>query len=69
MGGQSNVHAHKVNDLFLFTSIVYKGWVCGQKIQGPVHLAIEWPLRNFDYWDPNTFKRTILSWKKQSNNF
>ena len=25
VGGQSNVYAHKVNDHFLFTSIVYKG--------------------------------------------
>ena len=31
VGGQSNVYVHKVNDLFLFTSIVYKGWVGGQK--------------------------------------
>ena len=30
MGGQSNVYAHKVNDLFLSTLLVYKGWLGGQ---------------------------------------
>ena len=31
VGGQSNVYAYKVNDLSLFTSFVYEGWVGGQK--------------------------------------
>ena len=31
MGGQLNVYAYKVKDLFLFTSFIYKGWVGGPK--------------------------------------
>ena len=31
VGGQSNVYAYKVNDLSLFTSFVYEGWVGGPK--------------------------------------
>ena len=31
VGGQSNVYTYKVNDLFLLTSFVYKGWVGVQK--------------------------------------
>ena len=31
VGGQSNVYAYNIDDLFLFTSIVYKGWFGGQK--------------------------------------
>ena len=29
MGGQSNVYANKVNDLYLYTSFLYKGGVVG----------------------------------------
>ena len=31
VGGQLNVYAHKVKDHFLFTWIVYEGWVGGPK--------------------------------------
>ena len=42
VGGESNVYAHKVNGLFLFTSIVYNGWVV-KKVQNSVNVVIEWP--------------------------
>ena len=31
VGGQSNVYAYKKNDLFLFTSFDYEGWMGGPK--------------------------------------
>ena len=45
MGGQSNVYAYKVNDLFLSTLHVFKGWVGGQKKKNSVFVVIECPLR------------------------
>ena len=43
VGGQSNVYGYNINDLFLFTSSVYKGWVV-QKVQKTVYVVIECPL-------------------------
>ena len=31
VGGHSNVYAYRVNDVFLFTLLVYEGWVGVQK--------------------------------------
>ena len=44
MGDQSIVHIHNIDKLFLFTEIVYKGWVGGQKGIKSVYVVIEWSL-------------------------
>ena len=43
MDGQSIVYTYKVNDLLLFTLLVYRGWVSGKKIQESVYVVIECP--------------------------
>ena len=44
-----NVYTNKVEDLFLFTSFVYEGWVV-QKVQKSVYVVVECPLySNFRY--------------------
>ena len=45
MGGQSNVYAYKVNDLFVITSFVYEGRLGGQKVQNSVYKVIKDPHR------------------------
>ena len=42
VGGQSSVYAYKVNDLFLLTLFVYKGWVV-KKVKNTVYVVIECP--------------------------
>ena len=43
VGGQPNIYACEVNDLYLLTLFVYKGWMGGQKI-------LKFCLRS--YWMP-----------------
>ena len=44
MSGQSIVYVYKIESLFFFTKIVYKGWMGGKKGQNSVYVVIEWPL-------------------------
>ena len=39
VGGHSNVYIYKVNDHFLFTSLVYEGWVV-KSVQKSVYKVI-----------------------------